>query len=195
MPQFWHGKVGEYSKSTGLRDVTKATGVGKEMVPHHTPASPAVQHTSTEEFCVPICAQNWLIFIVQPLSSFPSVFLPTHFASTILTPQTLGCPSVAFQSSWAELGLLGTCCSSVLRFPCTRMPEFLLKDGKLAFSQHRSKGTSLTQALESWFPLICMSCKSPFLSSRRRDQSLPSRGSFVWFNSPINQQLNANTQH
>lgn len=38
------------------------------------------------------------------------------------------------------------------------------------------------------FPLICLSCESPFLGSRRRDLSLPSSGSFVWFNSPINQQ-------
>lgn len=78
-----------------------------------------------------------------------------------------------------RVGALGPCCSSVLRFPCTRTPEFLPEDGKLAFTQHRSRGTSLTQALKSWFPLICMSCESPFLGSRRRDLGLPSGGSFV----------------
>lgn len=45
---------------------------------------------------------------------------------------------------------LGTCCSSVLRSPCTRTSEFLMKDGELSFSQHRSRWTSLTQALKSW---------------------------------------------
>lgn len=45
---------------------------------------------------------------------------------------------------------LGTCYSSVLRSPCTRTPEFLMKDGELSFSQHRSRWTSLTQALKSW---------------------------------------------
>lgn len=43
------------------------------------------------------------------------------------------------------------------------------------------------------FCLIYMSCESPVSGLKRRDVRLPSSSSFVWFNSPNNQQLDPKT--
>ena len=62
-----------------------------------------------------------------------SAFLQPHFTSTGLTPQPPGHPFCGISEWLGRAGTLGPCCSAVLGSPCTRRPEFLLKDGEKTF--------------------------------------------------------------
>lgn len=97
------GKPGSAAKAQESEMSQKPQGVGKEMAPHHTSASPAVYRRI---LCAHLHTELAALHCSTPHFLLPD-FLQPHFTSTVLTPQTLGCPSGAFQSSWAELGLWG----------------------------------------------------------------------------------------
>lgn len=87
-----------------------------------------------------------LFSLLFPSSQIFAVPLSQHYPNS----PNPGLSICGTSEQLSRSGTLGTGYSSVLRFPWTRALEFLLKDGQLAFSQHRSRGTSLTQALKSW---------------------------------------------
>lgn len=97
------GKPGSAAKAQESEMSQKPQGVGKETAPHHTSASPAVYRRI---LCAHLHTELAALHCSTPHFLLPD-FLQPHFTSTVLTPQTLGCPSGAFQSSWAELGLWG----------------------------------------------------------------------------------------
>lgn len=115
-PQFGHEKPSECRAHAGVRDVTKATGVGKELVPCGIPARPIHGHTR------PFCA---LLHTEQ--HSTPYLLLPALLQAPLTStdpppwPQVL--PSGAFQGC---------------RVPSDPLAgsDFLLKDGEMTSSYH-----------------------------------------------------------
>lgn len=94
-PSFSMGKPVSAAKAQESEMSQKPQGVGKEMAPHHTSASPAVYRRI---LCAHLHTELAALHCSTPHFLLPD-FLQPHFTSTVLTPQTLGCPSVAFQSS------------------------------------------------------------------------------------------------
>lgn len=114
----------------------------------HTSQPCCAVHKYSRILCAHLHTELAALCCSTPYFLLPD-FLQPDFTSSVLTPQILDYPSVAFQSSWAELGLWGHAALLSLGSLAAGL-EFLLKDGELAFSQHRSRGTSLTQTLKSW---------------------------------------------
>lgn len=140
------GKLGSAAKAQESEMSQKPQGVGKEMAPHHTPASPAVYRRI---LCGHLHTELAALHCSTPHFLLPDFLQPPLYQHYPNSPNP-GLSICGISEQLSGAGTLGTFYSSVLRFPCTRTPEFLLKDGELAFSQPRSRGTSFTQALKSW---------------------------------------------
>lgn len=146
-PQFGHGKLGSAAKAQDLEMSRKPQVQAKRWSLTLTAHQPAA-HEYRRILCACLHTELAALHCSTPYFLLPDLFVAPLYQQYPNSPDP-GFSICGISEQLNRAGALGTCCSSVLRFPCTRTPEFLPKDGKLTFTQHRSRGTSLTQALKS----------------------------------------------